>query len=79
VSAPSPALIEALYDRFGDRFSTSQPLREQHGRGESHHIAAIPDAIVFAENTEDVAETVRLCAAEGVPVIAFGAGTSRAI
>ncbi|MDH6271603.1 FAD/FMN-containing dehydrogenase [Rhizobium leguminosarum] len=76
MSALSPALTEALHDRFGDRFSTSQPLREQHGRGESHHIAAIPDAIVFSENTEDVAETVRLCAAEGVPVIAFGAGTS---
>ncbi len=31
---------------------------------------------MFARNTDDVAETVRLCAAAGVPVIAFGAGTS---
>ncbi|MBA5800152.1 FAD-linked oxidase C-terminal domain-containing protein [Rhizobium changzhiense] len=76
MSALSPALTEALHDRFGDRFSMSQALREQHGRGESHHVAAIPDAVVFAENTEDVAETVRFCAAKGVPVIAFGAGTS---
>ncbi|NLS21232.1 hypothetical protein HGP16_32560 [Rhizobium sp. P40RR-XXII] len=31
--------------RFGDRFSISQALREQHGRGEPHHAPAIPDAV----------------------------------
>jgi D-lactate dehydrogenase (cytochrome) len=70
------SLGETLLQLFGDRFSTAQALREQHGRGESHHTPAIPDAVVFAESTEEVAQTVRLCAAEGVPVIAFGAGTS---
>lgn len=35
-----------------------------------------PDAVAFAETTSEVSEIVRLCAAEGVPVIAFGAGTS---
>jgi D-lactate dehydrogenase (cytochrome) len=72
---PEP-LIAALGTRFGDRFSLSQALREQHGRGESHHTPAIPDAVVFAESTEEVADIVRLCAADGIPVIAFGAGTS---
>lgn len=71
-----PSLGETLLQLFGDRFSTAQALREQHGRGESHHTPAIPDAVVFAESTEEVAQTVRLCAAVGVPVIAFGAGTS---
>ncbi|RUV32838.1 FAD-binding oxidoreductase, partial [Mesorhizobium sp. M1A.T.Ca.IN.004.03.1.1] len=75
MSVLSPALSQTLRIRFGDRFSISQALREQHGRGESHHTPAIPDAVVFAESTEDVAEIVRLCAAEDVPVIAFGAGT----
>jgi D-lactate dehydrogenase (cytochrome) len=75
-SLVSTESLAALSSRFGDRFSTSQTLREQHGRGESHHAPAIPDAVVFAETTEEVAEIVRLCAAEGVPVIAFGAGTS---
>ncbi len=70
------ALADALLTRFGERLSTSLPLREQHGRGESHHTPAIPDAVVFAETTEEVSEIVRLCAAERVPVIAFGAGTS---
>ncbi|CDM61836.1 hypothetical protein LPU83_pLPU83d_0465 (plasmid) [Rhizobium favelukesii] len=66
----SAELSGQLQARFGDRFSISQALREQHGRGESHHTLAIPDAVVFAQSTDDVAETVRLCAAAGVPVIA---------
>ncbi|MHC2301799.1 FAD/FMN-containing dehydrogenase [Rhizobium mongolense] len=72
----SVELSGQLLARFGDRFSISKALREQHGRGESHHTPAIPDAVVFAQSTDDVAEAVRLCAAAGVPVIAFGAGTS---
>src|SRR5208282_5904871 len=35
-----------------------------------------PDAVVFPQTTADVQQIVRLCAAELVPVIAFGAGTS---
>jgi D-lactate dehydrogenase (cytochrome) len=76
MSVLSTTLVETLLGRFGDRFSTSLALREQHGRGESHHTPAIPDAVVFAESTAEVAELVRLCAAEDVPVIAYGAGTS---
>jgi len=76
MSALPLSLSEALSKRFGDRYSISQALREQHGRGESHHTPAIPDAVVFAENTQEVADIVRLCAAESIPVIAFGAGTS---
>ena len=72
------SLAETLSQRFADRFSVSQALREQHGRGESHHTPAIPDAVIFAETTEEVSEIVRLCAAASVPVIAFGAGTSKA-
>src|SRR5262249_33959475 len=42
----------------------------------SYHAGHAPDAVVFAQSTEEVAEAVRLCAAERVPVIAFGTGTS---
>ena len=35
-----------------------------------------PDAVVFARSTSEVADAVALCAAHGVPVIAYGTGTS---
>lgn len=72
----SLALAQALQSLLGERYSTSEALREQHGRGEAHHTAALPEAVVFAETTAEVSQIVKLCAAEGVPVIAFGAGTS---
>ena len=78
--APHPplpaALAEALSQRFGNRFSVSQAVRDQHGRDESVHPMAAPDAVVFVETTEEVAETMRLCRTYGVPVIPFGAGSS---
>ena len=69
-------VIGALRARFGERLSTSAAVREQHGKDESYHAPAPPDAVVFAHSTEEVAEIVRLCAAHKVPVIPFGTGTS---
>src|SRR4051794_565089 len=74
--AIDPAIIEALRARFGDRVSTAAAVRTQHGKDESYHAAHAPDAVVFARSTEEVAETVKLCAAHKVPVIAYGTGTS---
>ena len=73
---PIAAVIEGLKARFGDRLSTAAAVREQHGRDESYHLPAPPDAVVFAQSTDEVAEVVRACAAAKVPVIAFGTGTS---
>jgi D-lactate dehydrogenase (cytochrome) len=73
---PSARLTEALRQRFGDRFSTAASVRAHHGKDASYHEPHAPDAVVFARSTEEVAETVRLCAAERVPVIAFGTGSS---
>jgi len=73
---PDEALLEALRALLGDRLSTNPAVREQHGHDESYHAAAPPDAVAFARSTEEVAAIVRLCAAHGVPVIAFGTGTS---
>lgn len=66
----------ALVERFGDRFSTATPLRDQHGRDESYHPASPPDAVVFPQTTEEVAEIMAYCHAGGIPVVPFGAGTS---
>ena len=51
-------------------------VREQHGRDESPFTHIPPPAAVFAENTTDVADAVKLAAAHKVPVIAFGTGSS---
>ena len=69
-------LAEALTTRFGSRFSIATAVRLHHGKDESSHAPMPPDAVVFAESTEEVAETVALCHLYRVPVIAFGTGTS---
>ena len=68
--------IESLRALLGDRVSTNPTILEQHGRGESWHPLQAPEAVCFAQSTEEVASIVRLCAANRTPVIAFGTGTS---
>ncbi|HNJ77352.1 MAG TPA: FAD-linked oxidase C-terminal domain-containing protein [Azospira sp.] len=79
-SAPFPplpdTLIAALREHFGQRFSQGESTRLQHGRDESVHPPEPPQGVVFAETTEDVAETARLCHAHKVPIIPYGAGSS---
>ncbi|WP_211369110.1 FAD-linked oxidase C-terminal domain-containing protein [Roseospira navarrensis] len=76
----APAAVEAVLDRLrpllGDRLTTSAAVCEQHGRDESYHDPMPPDAVAFAESTEEVAAIVRACADHTVPVIPFGTGTS---
>ena len=71
-----PALIAALKAMFNERCSISLAVREQHGRDESPFDVPPPDAVVFAESTEDVAAAVALCSQHATPVIAFGTGSS---
>jgi D-lactate dehydrogenase (cytochrome) len=74
---PFPSgLAEALQIRFGTRFTTAPAICLHHGKDESSHPAMPPDAVVFAESTDDVAEAVRLCHNYLTPVIAYGTGTS---
>jgi D-lactate dehydrogenase (cytochrome) len=78
-SAPRPlpaAMLEALKVRFGERCSTANAVREQHGRDESTYPVTPPDAVVFCENTDEVAAVVALAATHAVPVIPFGIGSS---
>ena len=70
------ALLDRLRDLLGDRVSTGAAVREHHSRGESHHHAVVPDAVVFPSSTEDVRAVVAACAAQRVPMTAFGAGSS---
>ena len=74
---PVPAaMLATLKARFGERCSTAASVRDQHGRGESAYDAAPPEVVVFCESTEEVAFVVAQAAAQAVPVIPFGVGTS---
>lgn len=71
-----PGFAEVLDRRFGEQLHVTEAMRLQHGSSEAHFAAMPPDAVVFARSTEDVIDLVRLCVANGVPVIPYGAGTS---
>ncbi len=75
-SPQNDPLIEALRALLGERLSTAPAVREHHGKDASYHAVEAPDAVAFAETTEEVAAIVKLCAAHKRPVIAFGTGTS---
>jgi D-lactate dehydrogenase (cytochrome) len=70
------ALIARLRETLGDRVATGDAVRDHHSRGESHHHAVQPDAVVFPISTAEVQAIVSACAADGCPMTAFGAGTS---
>jgi D-lactate dehydrogenase (cytochrome) len=68
--------LEALAARFGNRLVTSQAVRDQHAHTTTWLAPQPPDAVVMAQETADIQDVVRICAHFGVPVIAFGTGTS---
>jgi D-lactate dehydrogenase (cytochrome) len=76
MDAGKEALFAELAARFGNRFSLSQALREQHANTLTWLKLEPPDAVLFAESTAEVADVVRLCAEARVPIIPFGTGTS---
>ncbi len=69
-------LLAALKTAFGDRASTAEAVRAHHGRDESPFDPQLPDAVVFAQTTDDVCTAVKLCARYGVPIIPYGNGSS---
>jgi len=74
---PFPAeLLDALRSAFGERVSTAEAVRAHHGRDESRFDPQLPDAVVFAQSTEDVQTIVKLCARHNVPIIPYGNGSS---
>ena len=74
---PMPeALGTALAARFGDRYSAAQAVRDHHGKDESPFPTVAPDAVVFAESTEDVVDAVNLCRQHRFPLIPYGVGSS---
>lgn len=71
-----PALLAALTTLLGDRVSTRAADRDHHAGHETHHTPQPPDAVVWPETTDEVAQIVRICTQGRVPLIAHGLGSS---
>ncbi|MGR3550899.1 FAD-binding oxidoreductase [Pseudooceanicola sp.] len=65
-----------LCDLLGDRVTRSKSELAAHGGSESYFPLSPPDAVAYPGSTDEVSRLVRICAAHGVPVIGWGAGTS---
>jgi D-lactate dehydrogenase (cytochrome) len=70
------AALDQVRALLGDRFTTAMAVREHHGHDETYHAGAAPDGVAFPASTEEVSAIVKICAPLGVPVIAYGTGTS---
>src|SRR5215204_4010569 len=70
------AALDILKRRFGEQVSRNEDVRRNHAHTTTWLVNQPPDAVLFAEKTDDVAETVRVCAQYRVPVIPFGTGSS---
>jgi D-lactate dehydrogenase (cytochrome) len=73
--APKDAVIASLHQLLGERLSTAPLVREKHGRDASWRPCVPPDAVAFAQSTEEASEIVKICARHKVPLIPFGSGT----
>jgi D-lactate dehydrogenase (cytochrome) len=69
-------LQQELSQLLGERFTTSEHERQQHGKDESSLSPMPPDAVCFPLSTEEVSAIVKLCRAHRTPMIPFGAGSS---
>lgn len=76
----APGAIEQItafmLDRFGERVNVSRAVREQHARGEGLSTSLPPDIVVWPIDKSEICSILARCNALGVPVIAFGAGSS---
>src|SRR6202050_2560535 len=70
------AALAPLRPTFGERLTEAKTVRIQHGNQLSEVVNQPPDAVLFPETTDEVAEAVRVCAALRVAVIPFGVGSS---
>jgi len=70
------SFFQALQEKFGGRFSRAQAVREHHGRDESPYPPMLPDAVVSAQDVDEIAWLAAHCHRHGVPLIPFGAGSS---
>ena len=68
--------VAVLKQKFGDRLSQNDSVRSQHSHTTSRIPQQLPDAVIFAQSAEEVAEIITVCHEQECPVIAFGVGSS---
>jgi D-lactate dehydrogenase (cytochrome) len=68
--------IVEIRDILGERLSTAQAVRDQHGKDQTWAAGHPPDAVAFVQNTLEVQKIVMVCAKLQTPLIPYGAGTS---
>ena len=68
--------VEKLKEEFGQQFSDSQSILEQHTHTMTIHESELPNGVVFVETKEDVQKVVNICDEYKCPIIPFGVGSS---
>jgi len=76
ISEAAARAVETLKPLLGDRIVTSEAVRDHHSRDMSRLKPSMPDAVAFPRTEEEVQAIVRACAANNVPIVPFGAGSS---
>eukprot|EP01037_Dinobryon_pediforme_P013788 gene13788-13904_t len=74
--SPHDSAIAELSALLGARLATGTSIRDQHAHTLSWTAPQAPDAVAFAQNADEIAAIVKICARHGVPIIPFGTGTS---
>lgn len=70
------AAIAQVSTLLGQRLTLSKSDLALHGRSETYFATTPPDAVAYPETTAEVSALVKICAAQGCPVIGWGTGTS---
>jgi len=68
--------VQSVERLFGNRATMALAALSQHGHSEVHYEDALPQLVVYAHNTEEVSELLKLANQFEVPVTPYGAGTS---
>lgn len=70
------AAVAELTGLFGNRAVTNASVREQHSHTRTYIPSEPPDVVVFPLDEGEVVQTVKVAAKHGLPIIAFGVGSS---
>ena len=68
--------IKKIKETFGQQFSDSKSIREQHTHTMTIHKSELPDGVLFVETKDDISKAVKICNQYGCPIIPFAVGSS---